>query len=119
MVGDKLKQVIKIILPIIFIGYACSITFFTHTHIINGVTIVHSHPYATDDNGNTSHQHTGAEIQLIHSLSSFYIAGSIVLFFILKLYSTQKIIRFARKYLQIPRINVKEIFRLRAPPALS
>lgn len=118
MISNRLKQLIKIILPIIFIGYACSITFFTHTHIINGVTIVHSHPYATDDNGNPSHQHTGAEIQLIHSLSTFYVAGAIVLFFILNLFSTKKIIRYTRRHLHIPQTSLKELFCLRPPPIL-
>lgn len=118
MINNKLKQIIKIILPIIFIGYACSITFFTHTHIINGVTIVHSHPYAKDQNGNPSHEHTGAEIQLIHTLSTFFVAGAIALFFILKLFLSKKTPYPFQKYLSIPQTNAVNLFRLRAPPVL-
>lgn len=69
----------------LFSFYTCSITFFTHTHIIGGVTIVHSHFYKTDAEGNPTHEHTGAEIQLIHTLSSFYTFGFIVLFILIAL----------------------------------
>ena len=28
-----------------FISYMAGITLFTHSHVVNGVTIVHSHPF--------------------------------------------------------------------------
>ena len=42
------------------------ISLFTHTHVVNGVTIVHSHPYKSG----AEHEHTTAEFQLIHILSN-------------------------------------------------
>ena len=34
----------KWFLPVLFISYMAGITLFTHSHVVNGVTIVHSHP---------------------------------------------------------------------------
>lgn len=74
--------ILRIIFLVIFSLYTCSITFFTHTHIINGVTIVHSHFYTTDDEGKPIHKHTGAEIQLINNLSTYFSLGLIAFFFL-------------------------------------
>lgn len=46
-------------LLVLFVGYQWAVLGFTHTHIINGVTIVHSHPFA----GAHGHQ-AGSYIQL-------------------------------------------------------
>lgn len=110
--------VLKIALPVLFIAYACSITFFTHTHIVNGVTIVHSHPYSKDDSGKPNHEHTGAEIQLIHTLSTFFVAGLIVLAVILGLFHRKRIILYIRPVYFIPSANVDGLSRLRPPPVL-
>lgn len=55
----------------IFLSYYASITFFMHAHIINGVTVVHSHPYKTNSDGIPDHEHKASEIQLISHLSQF------------------------------------------------
>lgn len=48
--GTK-KSIIFLCLQALFISYPASITFFVHTHTINGQTITHSHPYqGTPDN---------------------------------------------------------------------
>ena len=51
----------KWFLPVLFISYMAGITLFTHSHVVNGVTIVHSHPFKkggehshTTDNGLTT-----------------------------------------------------------------
>lgn len=46
-------------LLLLFVGYQWAVLGFTHTHIINGVTIVHSHPFT----GTHDHQ-AGSYIQL-------------------------------------------------------
>ena len=46
-------------LLVLFVGYQWAVLGFTHTHIINGVTIVHSHPFT----GTHDHQ-AGSYIQL-------------------------------------------------------
>lgn len=57
-------------LLVLFTGYQASVMSFTHIHIINGVTIAHSHPFAGQ------HQHSaGQYIQLAH-LSHFLSLGA-------------------------------------------
>jgi len=64
---------LSVLLLILFLGYYSSITFFTHSHIINGVTIVHSHPFNTDKGGDSSSSpHSGKELQIIQLLSDFF-----------------------------------------------
>lgn len=61
----------RFFLPILFIFYFGGITLFTHTHVVNGVIIVHSHPY------NSEHTHTAQQAETIFFLSSFYTYGDI------------------------------------------
>lgn len=53
---------IRIFFLALFLSYFADITFFTHTHIINGVTIVHSHYFhgssAKQKEGAAGHQHS-------------------------------------------------------------
>ncbi len=72
--GSKIRywinQSIGILLLILFLGYYGSITLFSHSHIVNGVTIVHSHPFKTNKGGETSNPpHTEKELLLIQLLS--------------------------------------------------
>lgn len=58
---------IRILLLVLFVGYYTDIHFFTHSHIINGVTIVHSHftwPSSSKDFP-AKHSHTGQAVELI------------------------------------------------------
>ncbi|MDF9830007.1 hypothetical protein [Parabacteroides sp. PF5-6] len=67
--SQKCKQIVGSILLLIFTAYYVNINFFQHSHIINGVTIVHSHIH------NNTHTQTGthnsSELTLISLLSSF------------------------------------------------
>ena len=72
--GSKIRywidQSFGILLLILFLGYYGSITLFSHSHIVNGVTIVHSHPFKTNKGGDTSTPpHTEKELLLIQLLS--------------------------------------------------
>lgn len=58
-------NIMKWFLPVLFISYMAGITLFTHSHVVNGVTIVHSHPFKK----NSPHSHTTVEFQLIHFLN--------------------------------------------------
>lgn len=60
-------NILKWFLPILFISYLAGITLFTHSHVVNGVTIVHSHPFKKG----SEHSHTAVEFQLIHDLNHF------------------------------------------------
>lgn len=68
---NKMKRlylnIMKWFLPVLFISYMAGITLFTHSHVVNGVTIVHSHPFKKG----VEHSHTTVEFQLIHFLNHF------------------------------------------------
>jgi hypothetical protein len=63
------RQITGRILIVLFAFYYVSICFFYHSHILNGVTIVHSHIHSK------AHAQTGthsdSELNLISTLSSF------------------------------------------------
>lgn len=63
-------------LPVLFISYMAGITLFTHSHVVNGVTIVHSHPFKKD----SPHSHTTVEFQLIHLLNHVVTTGAGIFF---------------------------------------
>jgi len=90
---------LSVLLLILFLGYYSSITFFTHSHIINGVTIVHSHPFNSDKGGGSSNSpHSDKSLLIIQLLS--------------ELISTIFSINFAILILRIlldklPRISIK------------
>lgn len=79
-------------LLILFTGYYITITFYSHAHIINGVTIVHSHFYLNGDVDSSAanpvnHQHSAAELTLISIISTFQIAAITIIFLVLVLFS--------------------------------
>jgi hypothetical protein len=83
------KKLINCLLLTIFLGFYASITLFTHSHIINGVTIVHSHPYSSGTSDKPiNHQHSDKEFSIIQFLSSFtttFVGVSLILSIILTL----------------------------------
>lgn len=62
---EKLRKIMKFFLPLLFITYLGGITLFTHSHVVNGVIIVHSHPFKG------AHEHTEVQLETIFYLSSF------------------------------------------------
>ncbi len=73
---EKFRKYLRIALPALFIAYLGCLIAFTHVHIVNGVTIVHSHPYHKTDDGRPDHEHGYAEFQLLHQLSTIQISGA-------------------------------------------
>jgi hypothetical protein len=67
LMSEKGRQIAGSILMVIFVFYYANICFFYHSHIINGVTIVHSHIHSK------AHAQTGthnqSELTLIAALS--------------------------------------------------
>jgi hypothetical protein len=116
MKSERGKIVLKLSLLIIFISYITPTVFFTHTHVINNVTIAHSHPYKTDQNGTPLHQHTEAQIQLIHTLSTFCSYDSIFLSFTFCLYTSGKLLLRIKPCINYTENQLESIFKLRPPP---
>ena len=69
-----LLNITRYFLPILFVSYLVSFTFFAHVHVVNGVTIVHSHPFKKG----AAHKHSTVELQLIHFLSHLTADGAAV-----------------------------------------
>ncbi len=75
------RRIASFFLIILFCGYLGSITFFPHTHIVDGITVVHSHPYKSLPGSNpVDHNHSKNGFLLIQFISSF-ITTAPVLFF--------------------------------------
>ncbi|OCW94026.1 hypothetical protein A9168_09190 [Macellibacteroides sp. HH-ZS] len=118
----KMKQTrwitfLKVVLPILFIGYLACIISFTHVHIINGVTIVHSHPYNKQTNPPSEHQHTGQQLQLYQQFSSIQAEGNIYCSILLTpTYLNETILLFPSVN-NIFVLSPTDSFNLRAPPS--
>ena len=63
----KKRQVIGVLFFFLFAAYWCGITCFPHSHVENGVVIVHSHPFE-DEN----HTHTDIQYETIFYLTHFF-----------------------------------------------
>ncbi len=113
--SQKGKHIAGSILLLIFMAYYVNITFFTHSHIINGVTIVHSHFH--DKTHTQTGGHNGSELTLISKLSTFqslsalsFLVAPIALFFLIA------IIRIFCK--ETTASDSIAYISLRAPPSL-
>lgn len=111
------KKIMRYFLLILFIGYYGNITLFTHTHIVNGVAIVHSHLYYPFSNDNSAnHKHSTNGFVFIHLLSHFLTTIS---FFVFSIGVLKAVLR---KYILQKNIeNFSNLFflcsnGLRAPP---
>lgn len=67
---------IRIFFLALFLSYFTDITFFTHSHIINGVTIVHSHFFCETSSASKpeqpqSHSHSANALTLISHVTSW------------------------------------------------
>lgn len=56
-------------LLLVFASYWCGITLFTHSHVVNGVIVVHSHPFKA------GHTHTDTQLETIFYLSLLQTSG--------------------------------------------
>ena len=75
-IGPELNRGIgkslRMLLLLLFLGYYGGITLFPHAHVINGITVIHSHPYKSDKGSNSSTlPHTEKQLLLIQLLSEF------------------------------------------------
>jgi len=53
-----------------FLIYFASVVIFSHTHYINGILVIHSHPYPiSESSNNPAHQHTTDELLILQVTS--------------------------------------------------
>lgn len=109
---------LQLILFVLFIGYYGSITLFPHSHIVDGVTIVHSHPYKTDKSSVPFKlPHTGKEIMLIQTLSGFVTAAFVIWFLALILKLVFQKILIPLSFVGYAEPGGYINYALRAPPS--
>ena len=60
-----LLNITRYFLPILFVSYLVSFTFFAHVHVVNGVMVVHSHPFKD------KHSHPTGQTLVLHHLTHF------------------------------------------------
>lgn len=109
---SRIAYIFKFLMPVIFIMYWAGATLFIHKHTIDGVSIVHSHPFS-----DASHHHSKGDLKWIDMLThtafeeapdvpsvAFVAAYSIIL-----LYAVPQAFAGRKAFTHI---------RLRAPPAL-
>lgn len=108
---------LKVVLPILFIGYLACIISFTHVHIVNGVTIVHSHPYNKQTNPPSDHQHTGQQLQLYQQFSSIQAEGDIYCSIQLTPTNVNETILLFPSVNNMFILSPTDAFNLRAPPS--
>lgn len=109
-----LQYIMRYFLSVLFVTYMASIAFFAHVHVVNGVTIVHSHPFKKG----SPHQHTTVELLLIHFLSNLTTDGECGTTFLL-LFSPVLLCVFSG-FLQYKRYYspYHGVVSLRAPPVV-
>lgn len=108
---------LKVVLPILLIGYLACIISFTHVHIVNGVTIVHSHPYNKQTNPPSDHQHTGQQLQFYQQFSSIQAEGDIYCSIQLTPTSVNETILLFPSVNNMFILSPTDAFNLRAPPS--
>ena len=67
----KIKKILSFLFVVLFMGYYANTTLFSHSHIISGATIVHSHVHTDSHHGTKSGNHTEQCITLIEQISHF------------------------------------------------
>lgn len=60
------RIILSVFMLVLFLSYQASTTLFTHTHIIDGRVITHSHPYDSQ-----AHSHSDAQIFALGHVSLF------------------------------------------------
>ena len=66
-----------LVLMVFYFGY---IGIFQHSHVINGVTVIHSHVHSQTHQNTESGGHSCSEITLISQLSNFQTADTLPVF---------------------------------------
>jgi hypothetical protein len=112
----KFTQSLTIVLLLIFMSYYVNISFFYHYHIINGVTIVHSHIYAGQHP--VTGTHTTNELTLISELSTLFVSEA-VFFSTALLILCLLAVFIKQKRSENAETSDFNYISLRAPPAFS
>ena len=109
---QRFRYLIRCFLLILFLGYTAGITLFTHLHVVNGISIVHSHPFKKD----IHHTHTAVEFELIQMLNHYVSTNppsAVVVFVFIVLFTFTLVAKPISRISQTPYFG---LVGLRAPP---
>ena len=117
---ENVNKLIHLFLLALFLSYYGSITFFSHYHVVNGVTIVHSHFFCghADADGKANHTHSPKEVTLIAYLTTFITLISAALLILISFSITQRHYHI-RNQADEPDKHIFTLSQLRAPPILA
>lgn len=106
------RKFISICLLVLYVTYQASIASFTHVHYINGVMLVHSHPFQGE------HTHSSTELVLIDRLSNFH-ALDVESVEILHPLRTLLCVFQAECCTSLNKVGPKQSLSLRGPPSIA
>lgn len=120
MCRENVNKLIHLFLLALFLNYYGSITFFSHYHVVNGVTIVHSHFFCghADADGKADHTHSPKELTLIAYLTTFVTLISAALIVQISFSVTRKHYHI-RNQADEPDKQFFTLSQLRAPPTFA
>ncbi len=120
----------------LFISYMLMISCFTHTHVVNGVTIAHSHPYAfwkkdvakkllaqsddatsSDDKGSSNHEHSEDALVWIDLISHF-VSAELPAVWTVEVPVRTILVEYAELHVSTHHTDPPSCVFLRGPPAL-
>lgn len=104
----------------VFLSFFVNNTFFTHYHLINGVTVVHSHFHKQEKKGEpVSHQHSSKELIFIQYSSNPLFTFAASIYFVDVVARSVSIQKFQlRDFFQIKQ-NLVSHNGLRGPPFIT
>lgn len=68
-----LRQGAASLMLLLFVGYYVDVNFFCHSHIVNGVTIIHSHIHNQHHHDTDEGGHTATELTLIANMAAQFL----------------------------------------------
>jgi len=67
----KLNKILSFLFVALFTSYYAGTTFFTHSHVISGATVIHSHIHVESHHDTKDGNHTEQSIAFISKISHF------------------------------------------------
>ena len=68
-----IARIAAMVLLLLFATYYVQVNFFVHSHIVNGVTVVHSHMHRSTHHDTDTGGHSTKELTIISSLNSQFL----------------------------------------------
>lgn len=112
---DIVRRSVSVVFLLLLIMYYANVSLFCHTHIVNGVTLVHSHFHNKQHHDSDDGGHTVTVITFIAALTeSFILTGAGILVLLAILRRAEEILR-SGSTIYISKLYYR-YFSLRAPP---